>query len=276
MNYTIEKKKRLVVGSFIFFIVLFFGFYRAHYIVSGFAEQCGSCFLFPFLKLQQWCVQPVQRFFVECNRLKHIHTEFVDLRKKCEKLAAENTMLKATQAFFCDSKHVIEFQKRYAEDTACLAHIMTYHLSPQQHIAYIDVGVLSGVTTQMVAVYKNTVIGNVVAVYPWHSKLQLITDPQSKVSVYAHATGARGMYYGTGDLHKSFLMRVDHLELLCNDDELFTTGHGQLFPRGYKVGTMVSFEDQGVHYKAVVKPAFDPSAIRYCTLIGPSCGRDVQ
>ena len=37
----------------------------------------------------------------------------------------------------------------------------------------------------MIAVFKDCFLGRVVEVYPWYSKVLLITDPGCKVAVYA-------------------------------------------------------------------------------------------
>lgn len=268
MKYT-EQKKKIVISSFVIFSILFFIFYRVRYLIPGIAEHVGSCVLYPFLKMNYYCIEPIKKKCIESKNIEFLNQYIVDLERHNEALRAENIVLKASQSFIDDIQEVLEFKKRYDASSMHTVHILARHCSSDNHFIYVDAGVLSGITIDMIALFNHMIVGRVIEVYPWYSKVQLVTDPACSISVYDMQTGARGIYRGCGNDH-GYMTRVNHLENVCVGDEVFSSGDGFLFPRGYLVGTVDSYEPNGLYHTIRITHALNINSIQYCVLIGRS------
>ena len=136
-----------------------------------------------------------------------------------------------------------------------------------EHFFLIDLGKHKDIVVNMAVVYKNCLVGKVVEVYPFYSKVLLITDPMCKVASYCSKTGAAGIYQGTRKLDFGSLTHVDHLAKLKVDDQLFSSGEGLIFPRGFCIGEIDTFRDTGVHYEVTVKLLVDLTKLSYCYVL---------
>ena len=64
----------------------------------------------------------------------------------------------------------------------------------------------------MIAVFKDCLVGRVVEVYPYYSKVILITDPTCKVAAICTSTNVKGIHEGMLSLTTTKLSFVNHLE----------------------------------------------------------------
>ena len=265
MNY-IEQKKKYLIHSFLVFILCFFTFYRLHYLIPGIAEHCGACVLYPFLKLYAFCFEPIKIYRADRKTIAQLNDQLLVLQQNNNILRAENIEFKATQTYMQDIQEIISFKKRYHHDAAHVAQIMARYISSDSHYLYVDAGTLAGISSNMIALYNNILIGHVIESYPWYSKIQLITDPLASISVYNVQTGARGIYKGNGT-DNGVVMRMSHLEKISVGDELYSSGEGLLYPQGYLVGTVSSCKTEGLYHTIAVAPAINTNTIHYCTLL---------
>lgn len=84
-------------------------------------------------------------------------------------------------------------------------------------------------------------VGQVVEVQPLTSWVLLITDPQHATPVQINRNGIRAIASGTRDgLHQLTLNNMPNTADIDEGDLLVTSGLGQRFPAGYKVGIVES------------------------------------
>ena len=69
------------------------------------------------------------------------------------------------------------------------------------------------------------------------------------------------------------LLHVDRLHELKVDDVLVSSGEGLIFPQGFLLGKISSFEPDGIHFLVTIEPIIDLYAIDYCYIIqkGQAC-----
>jgi len=89
----------------------------------------------------------------------------------------------------------------------------------------------------MAVVSPTGVVGQVVAVTPWSSKVLLVTDPSSGVDVLVQRTRSRGIVSGSLD-DGPIMKYVQRSEDIQEGDRLVTSGLGGVFPKGLFVGTV--------------------------------------
>lgn len=86
---------------------------------------------------------------------------------------------------------------------------------------------------------NGALVGRIVAVSPWTSTVQLITDPESAVGVRDARSGAAGVLHGTGGpaLEMAYVPTLEDVE---EGDVIVTSGDDGLYPAGVEVGRVAS------------------------------------
>lgn len=99
----------------------------------------------------------------------------------------------------------------------------------------VDRGTTSGVKAGDPVIAAGGLVGQVIEVSPLASKVRLITDPNSGVSVIVQRTRAAGVVRGSldGSLHLDF---VDKSKTPVRGDVLVTSGLGGVYPKEIVVG----------------------------------------
>ena len=118
----------------------------------------------------------------------------------------------------------------------------------------------------MIALHTNNLIGKVTEVYPYYSKVMLVTDPHCNVAAYCSSNGVKGIHHG---LKKgtTTLSYVDHRDEVVQDDLVISSGEGGLFPRGFALGRIAYSESPGYGRSLVVKPLIDLTQLEYCCIV---------
>ena len=101
--------------------------------------------------------------------------------------------------------------------------------------AIIDKGSSDGVERFMPAVSASGLAGYVVEVYRYSSKILLLADPNSKVSVMTQRSRARGVVQGDGR-GGCLLKYVESTADVRKGDVLITSGNSKIYPEGLLVG----------------------------------------
>lgn len=261
-----NKKSTWITGIALVSMV----FFLLHHLFSlspfVLMNHLSAVIAYPVLRLQKVIIKPVENWYEQRSTVQELHTLIDALRIEQHALLAENIRLQSTLAYHKDIDELVQFNKRYATQ-GHVAQILLKHLSSREHFFLVEGGLNHGINKDMVATYKNNLIGRVVEVYPWYSKVQLITDAGCQVAAYCTRTRAQGIHKGTYNEHESLLDYVSHLERIGIDDLVVSSGEGLVFPQGFALGKVVSCVVDGLYQQVKVKPAIDFRAIKYCLLL---------
>jgi len=231
-------------------------------------EHIFSCVSYPLLRVQRVIVDRVIYYSQRQKDLTELRQLVCDLNNKCELLRAENIELQALSTYAHDIKELDEFRKQYTySGESRIVQILLRSLSPREHYILVDAGRNRGITRDMVAVYKNCLVGKVEHVYSWYSKVRLITDESCKVAVFCAKSRANGIYQGCNECDRALLQYVPHFENLVVQETLITSGEGMLFPKGLSVGSIESYEKNGLYCAVRTKPHIDVRSLPYCVLL---------
>jgi len=112
--------------------------------------------------------------------------------------------------------------------------------------AQIDLGSMDGVKIDMPVLAAEGLVGRVQEVHPHRSRVALLGDPACRISVTVKATGESGILYaGNGTVFSPTLVDLMFLPASTEarpGDALFTSGLGEIFPRGIPVGKLLAVE----------------------------------
>ena len=261
-----------------FFYVLFLSLSMLFFVMQYFSVQLSivervvGAVLFPVVKLQNIIVQPVQAYFKNKINLDFLSLQVEQLQGQNQNLLEENIKLKASLDYMSATNELDKFRKRYS-DYVCTGQIILRQISEQGQYIFIDQGLSSSVEQDMIAVYKNSLVGRVDKVYDNYSRIVLVTDNLCKISAYCYSKKLKGIYVGKGALDFAELMHIDHLQSPQIDDLVLSSGEGLIYPAGFALGRISEMSSDGVNYKILVTPLYNLSQLNYCCLIKSKSSR---
>lgn len=209
-----------------------------------------------FCERQNWCLSD-----------RELQAKNQELQVLVTNLLSQNVALIAQSRYWQDHHEIIEFNKRYNFEQAILSQIFFKNLSVQEQYMLLDKGLLDGVQLNMVAIYKNNILGKVAAVYPHYCQIDLITSNNCKVAVYDAQTGAVGICCGCNDVKQIAVNYISHLQKIACEDVLISSGDGMTFPQGFSVGKINQIAQDGMYHQATAGLMFDLQTIKSCYLI---------
>lgn len=273
------NRNKIVLGI-VFMSIIFFAVRHCIFGGSAMLKTVSSCCLYPLLRAQHLIVEPISQWMNRSNSIVELEKTISSLQKKYDDLCAENISLKAINQYVDETDELQKFKKQYALQQGSVAQVLARHFSAQNQFFLVNAGSTHGIKKDMVALYCNAIVGKVTEVYPWYCKVCLITDVDCKVAALCvpciakpHKNhkgllkGASGIHEGMNDALHTTVQYVSHLEFPHEGDDVFSSGEGLVFPKGFSLGKVISADKGELFYTIVVQPTLDLQTLRYCTLI---------
>jgi rod shape-determining protein MreC len=141
--------------------------------------------------------------------------------------------------------------------TTTAATVIAGGASPEFRTVTIDKGTTDGVESDMAVISPTGVVGRVVLPTLRASKVQLLIDRDAAAGAIIERTRAQGVLVGTG----TDRLRLDHVpgtvELKVGD-QVVTSGIEGIYPKGFAIGQIESFERRAGEFTAVmIRPAVE-------------------
>jgi len=190
-------------------------------------------------------------------------------------LRADNARLREENAHLAEWQNAVVVREKENRDLRALLHFKT-----EPGLAYISARVIAdtggayarglvvtagrvdGVREGMAAMTGEGLIGRVVEVGDWSSRILLITDLNSRIPVTVAETGDRGILSGDNGQHPKLLF-LPHDAAVSDGAHILTSGHGGVFPPNLPVG---SLQETSPNIYTVV-PAADLGRVSYVRLV---------
>ncbi len=176
------------------------------------------------------------------------------LKEQTAKLFSENAQLRKTLA----ETEALLSQEKHLDPK-------TYNLFAARPIGLgrylkIDKGEASGIKVGQAVVFEDNYLGKVKATAPESANVELLTDPDSRVSAFSQnadgkAKGILGGQFGTEMIFDKIL----HEEKVATGDLVYSEGLEEFLPRGLILGsvTQVFERENEVFKQAKVVPVFN-------------------
>ncbi len=194
------------------------------------------------------------------------------------KLRAENLLLKAqVQKFLALQAENIHLKNLLnAQDKSGLkllvAELLAVDANPFAHEAILDKGSRQGVYLGQPVLDAYGIMGQVIAVTPYTSRLLFISDKRSGVPVEDTRSGVRAIADGTGSAVNLTVENVPETSDVKVGDVLTSSGMGQRYPVGYPVAVVTTVihnpDDLFAHITA--KPFAQLNRSREVILVWPT------
>lgn len=245
-------------------VIVFFALHQARSYAPTVLDTTVSCFLYPLFILQSMVTTPViagSSWFVTTTQLQK---KILELEKEVDFFKNQTIALAGTYEFEKETEEVRAYKQQYEHMSVQLVRVLHKILDTTEQSMYIQGGLRRGFAVNMPVIYKNCIVGKISQVFPYYSKVTLITDPTCKIGARCLHSEAQGIFQGTQQLREATLTHVTHLASLQEGDLVLSSGDGLIFPHGFGLARVVSFVKEDLFYNVVVEPLVDVSQITYC------------
>ena len=201
--------------------------------------------------------QKYQLLLPEVSRIESLNAENIELRRQIEALKQELNITYTINEY--------EFLN---------ATVISRNVAIWYNTITIDKGTYNGVTTDMVVVNSQGLIGKIVSTTTFTSEIRLITtsDTANKISVTIASEGKK-----INGLIKDYNYKTKHLEVegVSNTeyvgigDYVYTSGLGEIFPSGILIGKVerITTDEYDLAKIIEVKPIADFDDINYVAIL---------
>lgn len=266
MNWYSTFNKSTIISSLMLLMLLFFISHRLVSVSGGLLERGASYVVYPVIKMYHHVCDPIKQYYENKKNEKELQQLLAHALEQRNTLQAENNILHGSLLHLQETESLRLFQQRYHQSNTILTQVLVRHFSDQAHYFLVEGGHNRGVAVDMVAVTHNSIVGRVVEVYPWYSKIHLITDRSCKVAALCAQSHATGVHEGTNS-DRTLLRYISHLSAVDVGDLVLSSGQGLVFPQGFGLGRIESVTLEGLYQHVIVQPLINLKDVNYCVLM---------
>jgi rod shape-determining protein MreC len=178
----------------------------------------------------------------ENERLKHEQLILSQKVQQMVSLRAENNRL----------RDLLSASEKL-DDKVLAAEVIGVDPDPYTHHVIINRGASSGVFKGQPVLDESGLMGQVIEVLPYTSRVILIADSNHAIPVQVSRNGVRAIAVGTGKIDEIELIYVPYTADIQDGDVLVSSGLGQRFPEGYPVAVVNKVTHEPGEAFAIVK-----------------------
>lgn len=201
-------------------------------------------------------VADLQNVYEENQRLKAENARLMQWHQAALRLEAENASLHA----------LLRFSPEPPASTVT-ARVIAAPGGSFYRTVVVTAGRRDGVKKGQAAVAGNGMVGRVVEVGEWSSRVLLVTDLNARIPVTLERSRQRAVLAGDNSDQPKLLYLPPEAPVAVGE-RVVTSGHGGLFPAGIPIGVVASTGDRGVK----VQPLADLSRVEHLRLIDYGVG----
>ena len=264
MYYESEKRKGIYLWIIVLILIVItlnaapvkkFGLFRA-------VTTLTSNVLYPFKYTGLVFYNVVTSGTSNFIKLRGIQKENEQLKQELGEYKAKNLLLSELEKENQKLKEMLNFRSKYFGAKLLPAEVIGRSGSNWFEIIEINRGSLDNVITDTAVINKEGLVGRIFEVSGFSSKVLLITDPASAVSVIDAETGDMGILTGNS-LRPLTIKYMSANAMVKVGDKIITSGMSEIFPKGIIVGEVKSINKKvyDIFQKVEVSPAVNFSKL---------------
>jgi rod shape-determining protein MreC len=206
-------------------------------------------------------------FFDNVVTLRTIYDENAALKKKLNDYARDAARLNFLEDHVVKLEDALAFTERQKQSNRYLWHyaeVISVNPDLLVHTININLGEKDGLRLNMAVATVDGLIGRIVAVAPFYSTVQLLSDIDYRVDTTKaiagtvienpESFGIIERYTEEGLLEMN---KIQDSDLMRIGDTVVTSGYGEVFPQGIRVGRIVDrrIGDFGITHTALIEPS---------------------
>ncbi len=227
-----------------------------HYKYVNNVREVLSVFLIPLQYTLNAPMQAIDWLKVSAATQHELSTENVHLKQQLLLMQVKLQQLINMQQENSELRALLKSSSRINAQFQ-EAKLLAMNLDPALAEVVLDKGAQDGVQPEQVVIDAAGVMGQIIGVTPFTSRLLLISDPRSGVPVQDDRSGLQAIVVGAGGNNPLSLIHVSETADIQVGDQLVTSGLGARYPEGYPVGTVTRiFKTSGEPFLNItVKPS---------------------
>lgn len=226
--------------AIIVLVISFLSFTNAPFVARNFSALKGgiSSVFGPVLNVISTPFEAISGGLGSYTNLVGAKKENIELREKLDKLIVENQKMIEIERENQRLRKLLNFTEK-KPNTMIAAGIIGEDLKNWFRCIIIDKGRKQNVREKMPVVTPKGVVGQIVEVDLWHSKVMVLNDTNSSIDVNVEGKNTRGLLEGTGQntLKLKYVIKNDEIEI---GDKLTTSGKDGIYPKGIPAGIVIT------------------------------------
>jgi rod shape-determining protein MreC len=239
--------------------------------LGGYLTPVSRFILNPAISVQAWIStrsQAVQDLITSPSDLSHMRHRVLELEAENARLQTQIIELQEQTAEMSILTALLEFRRSNPENRYIAATVVGRDPSPFMKYINIDRGSDDGLRRGMPVVTHQGLVGRVAAVTAGGARVQLITDPGSRINVRIQPSDAEAVLLGdiTGEVYLDWIPQDAKVQ---PGDLIFTSGFGGNYPPNNLIGQVsaVRRRDYDLFQTTAVQPVVDFSKLQIVMVI---------
>lgn len=239
--------------------------------LSGFLSPALRTVLNPLISAQSWIstrYMAVYEFLTVPRDITTLRDRNAELENQVSQLQSEivslQQQIREAEVLYA----LLDFARTSPENEYTAAAVIGLDTNPFLRYVIIDKGSDDGLRHGMPVVTEQGLVGRVDAVTAGAARVQLITDPSSRVNIRLQSTQTKAILSGSlvGDVSIEMVPQETDLQI---GEVVLTSGLGGSYPADILVGKVVSVQSRPneLFQTASIQPAVDFSTLRAVLVI---------
>lgn len=199
-----------------------------------------STLTYPLVKAIEWPQNAYKIIKLSISDQTSLIDENTVLKAKVSQAQIDLLQLEVLQQQNKELRELLETKEQLPLVTTS-AFVSNINTGNNEHIVVIDQGFNQGIYEGQPVLDLNGVAGQVFRVELENSHVLLISDKTHAIPVEILRTGYRTIAYGSGDINFIDMPEMDQAADIQINDIVITSGYGDLFPRGLRLGVISQF-----------------------------------
>ena len=223
----------------------------------------------PVMKIAHDTSDKTYQFIESIKGMMSAHEENESLKQEVSRLEVEIANLKQEGRENERLRSLLSLKKTY-EGHLIPAQVIARDITHWREWLAIDKGTQNNVKKDMAVMSETGLIGRILSAGAYSSRVMLITDPQSRVSIRIRETRDAGLLEGDGSTNLTLKYMDVHADLKPGQ-VIETSGLGGIYPKGLLVGRVIKvwIEKNGLYQGALVEPYADFSKLEDVVCVVP-------
>lgn len=229
-----------------------------------------SLSLLPLQYMVSWPLKMIDNVSTMLSTQDALVNENLDLKAQQLLLKAQVQRLLAIETENNELKALMRSSTQ-VQGKVLVAQLLAVDSDPFVHQMILDKGSQDGVYIGQPVLDAYGVMGKIIQVGPFTSRLILVSDPHSGVPVEVTRNAVRAIAMGDSFTGKLKLVNAPKTVDIKNGDMLITSGLGQQYPAGYPLGKVTQvIKDPGLQFATInVEPSAHLERAKQVLLIWP-------
>jgi rod shape-determining protein MreC len=223
-------------------------------------EKVSSLVLAPIQMGVSGTVDEASHFVSTIQRVRDLATENAQYRDQVDQLQSKVVQMRELEVENSDLRNLLSMKERTGPGALIPVAVIARDDTPYVQAVTIDRGSSDGVRQDAIVITHKGLVGHVERVNPTSSKVRLINDLNSSVSVRLQTESrTTGLLRGQSQGNLMVVAYIPQTDVVGQGAIVLTSGLGEMYPEGLVVGKVARVErkDADPFQAAVVEPAVE-------------------